>query len=180
MNQLNLTPRAERIIKIQRVLFLLCAFGIPYGLYDVAKTMGHPPFGMWWVPFIVGSLLAARLVFKALLFFAVLFVYQFDLTLMREETEMMSIPIVDEPPQAPREEIQLTVVSKPDAPVGHYYDAEIWEWIEFVDAKGRHLIGRFEDTINPKQMETYVIPDEHALFSPGILYKLELKDVPSV
>lgn len=136
--------------------------------------LGDKIHDIWWIPFVIGSYIASRLAVKALMYFAVMIIYNFDVNLMYEESEEMRIS--EEAPDVPREELALTVVAKAESPIGRYYDEDIWEWVEFVDQQGRKLIGRFEDTISPKQMDTFVIPDEHALFPPGILYKLEVKE----
>lgn len=173
---MNLTPRAIKVIKAQRLIILLSILGVPTLLYHLA---GKDLQGFWWIPFIIGTYILTRLTVKALVWCSVMVIYNFDVNLMYEEAEEMAIP-PEGPAAAPREELQLTVVAKPEAPVGRYYDEDIWEWVEFVDQTGRKLIGKFEDTISPKQMGTFVIPDEHALFPPGILYKLELKIAEAV
>lgn len=175
----KLTPRAERFVKWRRLAALATVVGVPYGIYTL--LVGYTGF-LFWAAFLVGSFFGCRIVFTILQHLIAMIIYNFDRDLMIQEAQEMgaevnssggSLELEELEELEENAELELTITKVPDTPIGKYLDADIYEWIEFVDEKGITFIAFFEDTVNPKQMGTFAIPDDCILLPPGLLFKFK-------
>lgn len=175
MNRPPLTPNVEKIISVMPWVLLISGALAGCLAYGGLEWFGVKGWVLWSGVLAITYPLT-RIINAIILYFVVVFIYKGDYEQITKEAIEMEWVEADELPQQEQAEVQMTVVSVPDKPIGHYLDAEIFEWIEF-SRNGQLIMARFADTISPKQQKTFEIPDEHALFPPGILYKLEPKQV---
>jgi hypothetical protein len=176
----ELTPRLKKVVALRRLAALLTLFGVPFGVYN---WLPHGT-AFEWIILAVVSALGVFFLFKLLEVAIVWVVYGFNPQLMYDDAQnviaqqqkRMAKVEEPEPTENPAMQMEFTIEELPPAPIGHYYDAEIYEWIKVRSPQGNLVTAYFEDTINPKQMATYAIPDGHMLIPPGILFRLEFPE----
>jgi len=169
----ELTPHLKRLIIGRKLSAFLSIVGVPLVAYNLLPFEG----AQFWIAFAVVSSFGIFFLFKLLEFLVVKIVYGSNKQLMHDDAQS----VIDQyyARQQPQEEnsnitqVEFTIEELPEKPVGKYYDADIYEWIKVRSPDGKLVTAYFEDTINPKQMDTYPIPDGHMLIPPGILFKLE-------
>lgn len=185
----ELTPRLKRVVAGRRIAALATLIGVPYGLYS---SMPHNT-ALEWIILCVVSALGIFFLFKLLEVAIVWVVYGFNPQLMYDDAQsvikqqqdgmrkrqshmVQEEAEDDEEVKNPAIDMEFVIEVVPEAPIGRYYDTDIYEWLKLRSPSGQLVTAYFEDTIDPKQLSTYAIPDGHMLIPPGILFKLDIPD----
>lgn len=174
MNEAPLTDRALKIIKYQRFALIAALLLGGFGVYYSFEAFGyHNTHWTWYPLFLFVTYISASLIFKVMQFVLVMFIYEFNIDLMEEESREMKFEGA-EPEVQEMDDIDLTVAKLPEKPIAKYLDVDIWEWVEFTNDAGQKILGTYETTVD--MTKQYVIDDDCVAFPPGVVYRLTLQE----
>lgn len=167
----EISPRAKRVMSLQRKAFILNAFlstGIAWLILQAFGIVDFLPTFFLGIIIIHFSLRALNFLSLVLIQFHV---YGGDIDALKKDAdEALEILNGNEkaPHVVPPRSVMLKIVQRPEKVLGRYKDAEFFEWIDVQDEDG--IVKRFIFDGAIDMENGFSVPEGSILLPPGILY----------
>lgn len=176
----NLPSRLKRAMKYQALAALVNSFVGAWAMYGIIWSILPDASDLIRLPLLLGvSYFVIIWLNQISLFFINLIVYKGKYKEMLKEIEHVNnlieqqdTPVADDESQQTLSKIEITIVDRPDTPIGQYKGADIFEWlhVQGENKKLYHFV--FDGVFDMDKLSASDIADDYILVPPGILYKL--------